>query len=161
MAEVTVLGIGNLLMRDEGIGVRLLAAARDARDWPEQIEFVDGGAGGLNLLNVIEQARRLVVFDAADMQLAPGECRVVEPEQIADEPPEHRVSLHDLPFMETLKLCRRFTRGPGFVRLLVVQPKTIEFSRQLSEDLTKAFGSLVETAVTLLTQVAREAGLAT
>ena len=53
MAKLTVLGIGNLLMRDDGVGVRLLEAVRNARAWLTDVEFIDGGAGGLNLLGVI------------------------------------------------------------------------------------------------------------
>ena len=85
MAELTVLGIGNILMRDEGVGVRLLDAVQKKRTWPASVEFVDGGAGGLALLNVIESAKRMVVFDAAEMNLPPGEYRVITPAQAADD----------------------------------------------------------------------------
>ena len=66
-AEVLILGVGNLLVGDEGVGVRLMEAVRDARPWPGEVEFIDGGVGGLNLLNIIEEAARLIVFDAADI----------------------------------------------------------------------------------------------
>ena len=79
MSHLTVLGIGNILMRDEGVGVRLMEAVRDARPWPGEVEFIDGGVGGLNLLNIIEEAARLVVFDAADMGLPPGQAWVIAP----------------------------------------------------------------------------------
>ncbi len=150
MAKLTVLGIGNLLMSDEGIGVRLLDAVKGARDWPEDVEFFDGGAGGLNLLDIIENAERLVVFDAAEMQLKPGAFRIVLPEQVVNDTPEHRISMHDVPFAETLKLCRRFTRCPEFIRVLAIQPKTIDFGRKLSEPITSAFDTLLEAAVDLV-----------
>lgn len=150
MAKLTVLGIGNLLMRDEGIGVHLLEAVMVAHDWPDEVEFVDGGAGGLNLLTVIERAERMIVFDAADMHLPPGEYRIITPEQVRDDTPEHRISMHDVPFMETLKLCEQFTSRPVFVQMLVVQPQTIEFGRELSEPLAAAQGRLLAAAVELI-----------
>ncbi len=146
MSRLTVLGIGNLLMSDDGVGPRLLEAVRARRDWGEGVEFVDGGAGGLNLLNVVESAERMVVFDAAEMGLSPGEYRVVRPEQISDDTPRDRVSMHDVPFMETLKLCGRFYHSPETVTLLVVQPKTTDFGRGLSEELSGGFEALVEAA---------------
>jgi len=157
--ELTVLGIGNILMSDEGVGVRLMEAVRDGRRWPSGVEFIDGGAGGLGLLNVIESARRLVVFDAAEMQLPPGQCRVITPEQISDEPADHSASMHDVPFMETVGLCKQFGRSPELIRLLVVQPQTIQFGRQLSEVIRGLFTSLVSKADELVRQTAAEAGL--
>ena len=159
MAELTVLGIGNILMSDEGVGVRLVQAVRELRDWPDDIEFVDGGAGGLNLLGFIEDARRLVVFDAADMGLAPGESRVVGPEQLAREDVDHFVSMHDVPFMETLKLCEQFSRRPALIRIMVVQPASLEFSRSLSADLARAFDRLAASAAELVRDTARQAGM--
>ena len=140
-------------MRDEGVGVHLLEAARVARDWDDSIRFVDGGAGGLNLLNVIERSRRMVVFDAADMGLPAGEYRVIPPEKIVDEPLEHRISMHDVPFTETLELCRRFFRAPDELSIFIVQPKIIDFGRELSEELDAAFEKILHAAVELIEQV--------
>ena len=149
MARLTVLGIGNILLRDEGVGVRLMEAVRSARPWPDAVEFVDGGVGGLNLLNVIEEAQRLVVLDAADMGLAPGEFRIIAPEQIMAEDLSSRVSLHQTPFVETLRLCEQFSRRPA-TTILAIQPASIEHGRQLSADLLAAMDTLTAAAVELV-----------
>jgi hydrogenase maturation protease len=149
MAKLTVLGIGNILMRDDGVGVHLLEAVRRARPWPEEVEFVDGGAAGLNLLGVIEQARRLVVFDAADLHAPPGRCRVLTGEQLADES-AGRISLHDMPFAQTLQLCRQFLSAPRDVVVLAIQPGEVDPGRRLSGDLQREFATLVQAAVELV-----------
>ncbi|RPI63198.1 MAG: hydrogenase maturation protease [Planctomycetaceae bacterium] len=141
MASLAVLGLGNILMSDEGVGVRLMEAVRDCRVWPDDVEFIDGGAGGLGLLDIIEQAGRLVVFDAADMRLPAGEFRIITPEQLADE--SAGMSMHDMPFVQTLALCRQFTRCPSNVKILAVQPADISPCRQLSTTIRKAFDSLI------------------
>ena len=153
MAKLTVLGIGNVLMCDEGVGVRLLEAVQEARDWPDNVEFIDGGAGGLNLLNVIESAECMVVFDAAEMNLPAGEFRVIRPDQLADEDAAHRLSMHDAPFLETLKLCEEFSRRPGKIVILAVQPKKVDYGRELSEQLRAAFDKLVRAAVELVAEM--------
>ena len=153
--SLTVLGLGNTLMSDEGVGVRLMEAVRDARDWPADVEFVDGGAGGLNLLSVIERAERLLVFDAAEMHLAPGEHRVVRPEQLTDDTPPHRVSMHDVSFAEVLSLAGQFFRRPDDVTIMAVQPKTVDYGRELSPELTAAMPRLVEAACELVCQAHR------
>ncbi|MFB3890893.1 MAG: hydrogenase maturation protease [Phycisphaerae bacterium] len=139
---LTVLGIGNVLMRDEGIGVAVLERVRDSRSWPAEVEFIDGGAGGLNLLTVIERASRLIVFDAADMGLLAGEFRVITPEQVVADT-AGRVSLHDMPFIETLKLCEQFSTCPGEVTIMAIQPAGVDYGRELSEELKKAMPALV------------------
>jgi hydrogenase maturation protease len=149
MATLTVLGIGNVLMQDDGVGVHLLEAVRRARPWPAEVEFVDGGAAGLNLLGVIEQARRLVVFDAADLHSPPGSCRVLTGEQLAEES-TGRISLHDMPFAQTLQLCRQFLSAPADVVVLAIQPAAVDPGRRLSGEVQRRFAALVQTAVELV-----------
>jgi hydrogenase maturation protease len=150
MAEVTVLGIGNTLMRDDGVGVRLMEAVRDSRPWADSVEFIDGGAGGLGLLSVIESARGLAVFDCVELGLLPGRHRIIDDEQIASEPPEHRLSLHDLSFLETLRLSRLESPGPEKVAILAIQPGAIDFGRELSAEVQAAFAGLVEAGISLV-----------
>ncbi|MBS3735256.1 MAG: hydrogenase maturation protease [Phycisphaerae bacterium] len=152
MIELTVLGIGNVLMRDDGVGVRVLERVRQVRDWPDAVEFVDGGAGGLNLINVLEAAERLVVFDSAEMNLAPGEHRVITPRQFGDAPAEHRASMHDAPFSETLALVSRFFHEPELVRVLAIQPKVVDYGRALSDELTAAMDHVTAAGVRLVEQ---------
>lgn len=149
MAKLTVLGIGNILMRDDGVGVHLLEAVRRARPWPAEVEFVDGGAGGLGLLAVIEQAQRLVVFDAADLHAPAGSHCILTAEHLAEDSPG-RISLHDMPFAQTLGLCRQFLQAPRDVVILAIQPAEVEGGRELSPALRREFGTLVQAAVKLV-----------
>jgi hydrogenase maturation protease len=158
MPNITVLGLGNILMRDEGVGVRLLEAVRDCRPWPAEVEFIDGGAGGLNLLNIIEESQRLVVFDAADMGLPPGEFRIITPEQLAADSTEHRLSMHDVSFMETLDLCGQFFRKPEVVKILAIQPGSIDHGRMLSGDMLAAMPQLIVAGARLVSEVVAAPG---
>ena len=149
MADLTVLGVGNVLMQDDAVGVRLVEAVRDARAWDPGIEFIDGGAGGLNLLTVIERASRLVVFDAAQLDLPVGSSRVVGIEQVTDDGSPGRLSLHELPLIETLRLCRQFLRCPPTV-ILAVQPGSVEYGRGLTAAMQSAMPALTQQATELV-----------
>ncbi len=149
MAKLTVLGIGNILMQDDGVGVRLLEAVRQAKVWPEEVEFVDGGVGGLNLMGVLESARRLIVFDAADMQLPVGQYRIVTASQLADQT-IGRISLHEMPLVQTLALCRQFSTAPEDVTILAIQPAQVDYGKGLSAALEREFDRLIQAAVALV-----------
>ncbi len=150
MAKLTVLGIGSIVMQDDGVGVRLMEAVREARDWPEDVEFIDGGVGGLNLLNVIESAEHMLVFDSGDMNLPAGEHRIIHPRQVAEPPSAHRVSLHDVSFMETLRLCETFAQAPDDIVLLAIQPSVVDFGRHLTPPLSAALGGLTAVGVAMV-----------
>jgi hydrogenase maturation protease len=133
-------------MQDEGIGVRVMEGLRDSRLWPAHVEFIDGGVGGLGLMNIIESAARLLVIDAAQMGLHAGEFRFVTPEQLAEDGDRHQLSLHDMPFGQTLDLCRQFLRAPSDVRIMAIQPGVASHGTSLSPTLSGAMGKLVQAA---------------
>ena len=67
-----VLGLGNMLMADDGVGLAALARLRDEWCLPHHVELVDGGTWGMNLLHIVEGADRLLIFDAISQGGAPG-----------------------------------------------------------------------------------------
>ncbi len=153
MNKLTVLGLGNILMRDEGIGVLLMEKVRDSLDWPD-VEFIDGGVGGLGLMSVIEQAQRLIVFDAAEMGLPPGSVRVIAPEQLRDDD-AGRMSMHDVSFAEVLRLCGQFFTAPQTVRILAIQPAVVDYGRKLSDELSAALPELIAAGTNLIKETLR------
>ncbi|HEX6735878.1 MAG TPA: hydrogenase maturation protease, partial [Azonexus sp.] len=63
MSKNVVLGIGNILLSDEGVGVRVVEALAAAGDWPETVELIDGGTCGMEMLDQLEELDLLVVVD--------------------------------------------------------------------------------------------------
>jgi hydrogenase maturation protease len=72
MAETLVMGLGNILLSDEGIGVRVIEYLLAQYDFPEGVLVMDGGTLGLDLLPYLEDASRLVVVDAVQARKPPG-----------------------------------------------------------------------------------------
>jgi hydrogenase maturation protease len=72
MAETLVMGLGNILLSDEGIGVRVIEHLLAQYDFPEGVLVMDGGTLGLDLLPYLEEASRLVVVDAVQARKPPG-----------------------------------------------------------------------------------------
>jgi hydrogenase maturation protease len=119
--EVLVLGIGNVLWADEGFGVRAVESLHAAYAFPETVTLQDGGTLGLNLYEQIAGARRVLVFDAIDFDLAPGTLRVLRD---ADVPAWGRAKLspHQVGFNDILALAQLNGRVPDSIVAIGVQP---------------------------------------
>src|ERR1051325_10660770 len=72
VGRVVVLGLGNMLMADDGIGLAALARLQDEWFVPMDVELVDGGTWGMNLLPIIEGASHMLVLDAINQDTVPG-----------------------------------------------------------------------------------------
>jgi hydrogenase maturation protease len=99
-----ILGIGNILMGDEGLGVHavnLLEEKKNLKEnsWPENTEIMDGGTGGFHLLGPMQNTERLIIIDATIDGNPPGTIRRITPEYSSDYPPTitaHDVGLKDM-----------------------------------------------------------------
>ncbi|MDD3763805.1 MAG: HyaD/HybD family hydrogenase maturation endopeptidase [Nevskiales bacterium] len=123
--SILVLGIGNLLWADEGFGVRCVEALDAAWTFPEEVELLDGGTQGLYLLPHVEQAEKLLVFDAIDWGLAPGTLQVIEGDAVPRFMGAKKMSLHQTGFQEVLACAELRGRCPELV-LIGVQPVELE-----------------------------------
>lgn len=148
-SRIVVMGIGNLLMADDGIGLGALAHLQDEWFIPPNVELVDGGTWGMNLLPVIEMTPRLLILDAIDVGAAPGTVVRLRdhevPRRLATKLSPHQVDLR-----EVLALCDFRGTMPRDLVALGIQPQRIEMSTDLSPVVQFAMGELVEEAARTL-----------
>src|SRR5690606_30828756 len=89
--KILVLGVGNVLLQDEGFGVHLVREMA-AMEWPPQVEFIDGGTAGLELIHLLEGASLLIVVDSLDAQVEPGSVFKFQVGDVADLPKKVKTS---------------------------------------------------------------------
>lgn len=142
-----ILGLGNPLRGDDGVGVRL-AQMLAARRLPAGVEVVDGGTQGLGLVGLFEGRQRAIVIDAAEMGRRPGEFVRFTPQQVRlPGPDETGFSVHEAGLREALLLADALGILPGEVVLYGVQPARIEWDAGLSPQVEAALPALVEAVV--------------
>lgn len=122
--HITILGIGNLLFKDEGFGVRVIQELQERYAFSDNVSVVDGGVLGLNLLGIISKADHLIVVDAVKNKGRPGEMYRFAGDDI---PARIRAknSLHQVDFLEALTVCQALDKVPETV-ILGVEPEDIE-----------------------------------
>ena len=124
--SIVVLGIGNLLWADEGFGVRCIEALQQRYEFAPHVQLVDGGTQGLYLIQHVQQATRLLIFDAIDYGLAPGELKLVENDEVPRFMGAKKMSLHQTGFQEVLMLAVLTEQYPKEVLLVGCQPEEID-----------------------------------
>jgi len=156
---LVVLGLGNILMADDGVGVYLVREAE--RLWRQQgepalaerVEFVDAGVAGLGILNVLERAGAVVAVDAARLNAEPGSARWLRPEQLRPESAAHW-SLHAAGLAGTLRMAALLGPLPQ-IYVFAVQPAELTAREGLSEPLKAALPHLTAQLLRWITELAQ------
>ena len=134
---VVVLGLGNPLMADEGIGVYLVERLLESAAEYPAVDFVDAGTGGLSILYQIEGRRKAVVIDCAFMDEAPGAIRRFTPDEVRSTKVLAHQSLHEADLMGIIAMARQLGPAPDEIVIFGIQPERVEFSQGLSRTLTE------------------------
>ena len=130
--SILVLGIGNLIMSDDGIGVRVVQLLSGRYRFPAGVSIVDGGTLGLDLLPKLEGVERLLVVDAVEMGRPPGSIVRL----CGDDVPvvlETRLSPHQVGLKDLLAVAMLQGFMPREMVLWGVQPERCELGMELSE----------------------------
>jgi hydrogenase maturation protease len=129
-----VIGAGNVLRGDDGVGVRV-AQALAQEPLPEGVEVLDVGTRGLDLLFEFEDADRVVLIDAAEMGQTPGEARVFDAALLEGDTDIRLSSLHGIGIAEVLALGRAVGVEPRMT-IVGIQPADLRPREGLSETLS-------------------------
>ena len=140
-----IIGCGNLLLRDEGIGVHLIEYLKK-QTLPDDVELVDGATSGFDLIPVIQEAERVVIVDAIQAGGAPGDMYRFSAEDLTARP-VGIASLHDISLSDVLSIIRTVGTLPP-VTIIGVQPKDtavgMELSAQVAELLPRLSSLVLE-----------------
>ncbi len=146
MRETLILGVGNLLLSDDGAGVhgvqRLQAQAR----LPEHIHTLDGGTLGMALLPFLEGITHLLILDAVHWGGEPGELVRLSGEEVREYFTQ-KISLHELGIAELLQNARLLGLYPEKVVLWGIQPQTLDVGLELSPPVSARLDDLLNKAV--------------
>lgn len=145
-ARIVVIGLGNPLLADDGVGLAALARLRERWSLPDEVELVDGGTWGMMLLPAVEDAQRLILLDAIDVGREPGETVVLE----RDELPlflDGKISTHQIGIREVLALASLRGTLPEETVAVGLQPVELATETALSARALAGLDGVVSLAV--------------
>lgn len=141
--RTVVIGVGNLLLRDEGVGIHVVQELRK-KALPPGVEVIDGGVAGIRLLDLFSGAQKLLLIDAAEMGLESGSVVRFTPEEARFQSGDLKLSTHDVALPEVLALARALNQCPSEVVILGIQPEEISWGTELTPKVRLAVPRVLE-----------------
>jgi len=141
--KITLLGLGNILMRDDGVGVHAAKAVQERFEVPPELDIVDGGTAGLDLLPFLEGRDGVLFVDAVDFGKEPGFIGELVNDAIPAFFGKDKSSLHHVGLAEVLATARLLNILPEEICLIGIQPQAIEMGLELTEILQGKLDLLV------------------
>ena len=141
-----VLGIGNLVMSDDGVGVRVIQELQRGYRFPDNVTVIDGGTLGLDLLPLLENITHLILVDAVETGGIPGNCVRLYGQELPIAL-ETKISPHQMGLKDLLAVSELMGHSPREMVLLGVQPACIEMDTELTPEVEARLGTLVESVL--------------
>lgn len=144
--RVLVLGVGNILMMDEGVGVRAIEEIQNRFQFQENVELLDGGTSGIELLDYISKKDYLIVIDAIKGGYPPGTVLRVEGKDVPARF-RTRISPHQLGLSDLLLAATLTGEMPKNLVLFGIEPKRIELGLTLSDEVKANLDKLISMVI--------------
>ena len=141
-----MLGIGNMLLSDEGAGNKAVHELQNRYHFPPEVEVVDGGTMGLDLLPYLDDRTHVFILDAVNSGNAPGDTVRIE----LDDPPAFfrtKISPHQLGLSEVLAVAKLTNNLPPNIVLFGIEPKDLSTSLEMSPEVSKNIGTLTDMVI--------------
>ena len=140
--KIVVLGVGNLLLSDEGVGVHVANKLMEM-DLPPGVQVVEGGTDGFRLMNVVTGASRLIVVDAIKGGGPPGSIYRFDIKDAPTYPDEYKTSVHQIGILEVVHLSELIGEAPE-TTIIGVEPKSLDMGMELSPEVKAKLPRIIE-----------------
>ena len=149
--RVLVVGVGNILLKDEGVGVHVAKKLEEVA-LPSNVEIIDGGTASLDVLLLREGVDKLVVIDATragnkagtiyKALLLAGEMEKLT--QLFDRRADSKISLHQIGLIEALAAAEKLNRAPKEIVIIGVEPGECDYGLELTEPVARSVPEVVK-----------------
>ena len=142
--NTVVIGLGNLLLSDEGVGIHLVRQLSSLRDKFPEADFIDAGSGGMNLLHLIANREKTVIIDCAKMGAEPGMMKRFTPDDVQSVKKLGNYSLHEVDILQVINLSKQLGECPEKIVFFGIEPASLSPGQELSKTLSAKIGFYTE-----------------
>jgi hydrogenase maturation protease len=141
--DVVVIGLGNMLLSDEGVGVHLVRRLSKQQEKFPLVDFIDAGSAGMALLHLIANRKKAVIIDCAQMGAEPGTIRRFTTHEVQSVKKLSHYSLHELDILQVINLSKQLGECPNEVVFLGIQPELLLPGQNLSGTLSDKINAYI------------------
>ena len=135
-STLAIIGVGNPLRKDDGIGILLLNKLKKEPDLiPDTVSLIDGGTGGLSLLYIFNKFDRVIILDAVDFDQDPAETKFFSLDDIKSLKKVSSVSTHNADLFQIIRFGQEMDECPDEIFIFGIQPADVCFGEGLTEEL--------------------------
>jgi hydrogenase maturation protease len=143
---IKIIGFGNIFMGDDGIGVRVIEELQKQQIFKdnENIELVDGGTSGVDLVFMLQNTCKAIIIDAVDAGQKIAQIVVFSPQEIKEFKKKifKSYSLHDIDLAEAFELVKNLNL-PTAIKIIGIKPKKIGYSDKLTPEIEKQIPDII------------------
>ena len=143
--NILILGLGNILLGDEGVGVRVIEQLL-SHPLPDEIEVIDGGTAGYELINFFEGKEKVIIVDAVKTDDRPGSVYKMDL-SIVQEDETVQLSLHQIGLKNVFKMASMMDLNPEVTLIGIVPKDYQDYNIGLSEEVEKAIPLAIDTVL--------------
>jgi hydrogenase maturation protease len=155
--RIVILGVGNLLLSDEGVGVHVANRLMEM-ELPPGVEVIEGGTDGFRLMNVVTEADRLIVIDAVKGGASPGSIYRFDVKDAPSYPQVYKTSVHQIGILEVIHLSELVGRTPE-TTIIGIEPKSMAMGLELSPEISEKLPRIIELALKEVEEFSSRSGL--
>jgi len=154
--RILILGVGNVLLNDEGVGVHI-AQKMTTLDLPPEVQVVEGGTDGFGLMHLILEADRLILIDAVKGGGAPGSIYRFDLKDCPPYPDPFKTSVHQISILEVIHLADLIGSTPT-TTIIGIEPKSTDMGMVLSPEVEAKIPKVIELVREEMNRVTGRAG---
>ena len=147
--EITVLGIGNTILSDEGFGVKVVEHLKKNYDFPENVALIDGGTLGVELQHFIVGTKKLLIIDSIDGGVEAGKIFQLRGDEILKHFTQ-KISAHEIGIQDILTMLEITDKKIPVVELIGAQPYSLDAGTELTPEMKKLVPIFAEKVLEIL-----------
>ncbi len=140
--SILILGVGNILLSDEGVGVRVIEAMK-SMTLPDNVEILDGGTGAFDLFDIMANRDTVIIIDAVKGGGEPGAVYRFGPDDIKAEA-KFLTSVHQISLLDTLSMARITGCSPRDIVIFGIEPREVDWGLELSPEVAAVVPKVIE-----------------
>ncbi|BCB96679.1 hydrogenase 2 maturation protease [Dissulfurispira thermophila] len=149
--NIALIGLGNILLKDEGVGVHVANTIKQRYTFSPDVEVIDGGTMGLDLLPLLEGRDKVLIVDAVDFAKEYGYISIIENEAIPSIL-NSKLSVHHINLSDVLFAAKLMDILPPEICLIGIQPKSIDVGLDMTDEINEKIETLIDAVIKKLNE---------